>query len=264
MFQPETNQMKLTKVSIITPTYNSSKYIEDTIKSIISQTYENWELLITDDCSIDNTVEIIKKYTLLDSRIKLYRLDKNSGSGTARNHSIKFSKGVFIAFCDSDDLWDDNKLEEHVKFHKDKRLLFSFTNMRMLNENEVIILNRQSIVKPKVNYRSLLINNYIPTSTVLINKALLNKYKFPNYRTKQDYILWLQILKNESIEAYFLDNCLTTYRKHKNQITNNKIKLIPLHFNILRKTQDLSIFMCLLYTLSWGVFGFYKHFLKKE
>jgi teichuronic acid biosynthesis glycosyltransferase TuaG len=84
--------MKLSKVSIITPTYNSSKYIEDTIKSIISQTYENWELLITDDCSTDETVEIIKKYILLDSRIKVYRFDKNSGSALARNNSIKFSR----------------------------------------------------------------------------------------------------------------------------------------------------------------------------
>jgi teichuronic acid biosynthesis glycosyltransferase TuaG len=256
--------MKLSKVSIITPTYNSSKYIEDTIKSIISQTYENWELLITDDCSTDETVEIIKKYILLDSRIKVYRFDKNSGSALARNNSIKFSKGVFLAFCDSDDLWDKDKLESHVRFHQEKKVLFSFTNMRIINENGVIVLNRQSIVKYKVNYKLLLKNNYIPTSTVLINKALLNKYKFPNYRMKQDYVLWLRILKNESIEAYFFDNCLTTYRKHKNQITNNKIKLIPLHFNILRKTQDLSVFKSFIYTLSWGVFGFYKHFLKKE
>ena len=251
-------------VSIITPTYNSSKYLEDTIKSIISQTYENWELLITDDCSTDETVETIKKYILLDSRIKLYKLEKNSGSALARNNSIKVSKGFFLAFCDSDDLWDKNKLENHIKFHQEKNALFSFTNMRVVNEKGSIILKRQTIIKSKVNYKSLLTNNYIPTSTVLINKAFLSKYKFPNYRKKQDYILWLEILKKESIEAYFFDNCLTTYRKHKNQITNNKLKLIPLHFNILRRTQDLSVFKSFTYTLSWGALGFYKHFLKKE
>jgi teichuronic acid biosynthesis glycosyltransferase TuaG len=251
-------------VSIVTPTYNSAKYLEDTIKSIISQTYTNWELLITDDCSTDETVAIIKKYILLDSRISLFKLKKNSGSAIARNNSIKFSKGIFLAFCDSDDLWDKNKLETHVKFHQEKKVLFSFTNMRIANDEGVIILKRQSIIKHKVNYNSLLKNNYIPTSTVLINKALLAKYKFPNYRKKQDYILWLEILKKEPIEAYFFDSCLTTYRKHKNQITNNKFKLIPLHFNILRKTQGLSVFKCIVYTLSWGAFGFYKHFLKKE
>ena len=256
--------MKLTKVSIITPTYNSSKYIEDTIKSIISQTHENWELLITDDCSIDDTVEIIKKYILLDSRIKLYKLDKNSGSALARNNSIKFSKGIYLAFCDSDDIWDSHKLENHIKFHQEKNVLFSFTNISIANDKGVIILKRQSIIKHKVNYTSLLKNNYIPTSTVLINKTLFSKYKFPDYRKKQDYILCLEILKKEAIEAHFFDFCLTTYRKHKNQITNNKFKLIPLHYKILRETQDLNIFNSFLYTLSWGVFGFYKHFLKKE
>ena len=122
--------------------------------------------------------------------------------------------------------------------------------MRIANNEGLIILKRQTIIKSKVNYNSLLTNNYIPTSTVLINKTLVSKYKFPNYRKKQDYILWLEILKKESIEAYFFDNCLTTYRKHKNQITNNKLKLIPLHFNILRKTQDLSLFKSFIYICS--------------
>ena len=251
-------------VSIITPTYNSSKYIEDTIKSIISQTYMNWELIITDDCSTDETVAIIKKYILLDTRISLFILEKNSGSAITRNNSIKFSKGVFLAFCDSDDFWDKNKLEKHVKFHLEKNVLFSFTNMRIANNEGLIILKRQSIIKHKVNYKSLLKNNYIPTSTVLINKALLDKYKFQNYRKKQDYILWLEILKKESIEAHFFDFCLTTYRKHENQITKNKFKLIRHQFNVLRRKQDLSIFKCFLYTLSWGAFGFYKNKLKKE
>ena len=256
--------MKNELISIITPTYNSSKYIQDTIVSIISQTYQNWELIITDDFSTDDTVSIVNNYIQTDSRIKLYELKNNSGSALARNNSIKFSKGFYIAFCDSDDIWDSHKLENHIKFHQEKNVLFSFTNISIANDKGLIILKRQSIIKHKVNYKSLLKNNYIPTSTVLINKTLLSKYKFPDYRKKQDYILWLEILKKESIEAHFFDFCLTTYRKHKNQITNKKFKLIPLHYKILRKTQDLNIFNSFLYTLSWGVFGFYKHFLKKE
>ena len=251
-------------ISIITPSYNSESFISQTIDSVIRQTYTNWELLITDDCSTDNTIEIVESYIKNDSRIKLFKLEKNSGSAIARNNSIKHSKGIYVSFCDSDDLWDENKLNYHVKFHQEKKVLFSFTNMRIVNEKEIVILKRQSVIKSKVNYKSLLKNNYIPTSTVLINKALLSKYDFPNFRKKQDYILWLNILNNESIEAYLLDNCLTTYRKHKNQITNNKLKLIPLHFTILRQTQDLNVFNSFMYTLSWGAFGFYKHFLKKE
>ena len=239
---------KMPLVSIITPSYNSEDFISQTINSIINQTYTNWELLITDDCSTDETVAVITKYIFLDKRIKLYKLKNNLGSATARNNSISFSKGLFIAFCDSDDFWDKDKLEIHVKFHQEKKVSFSFTNMRIVNEKGVIILKRQSIVKSKVNYKSLLKNNYVPTSTVLINKSLLSEYKFPNYKTKQDYVFWLNILKNESIEAYLLDDCLTSYRKHKNQITNNKFKLIPLHFNILRRTQNLSLFKSFLYT----------------
>lgn len=251
-------------VSIIIPSFNSEDFISQTINSIINQTYSNWELLITDDYSKDETVNIVENYIKIDNRIKLYKFKKNLGSALARNNSIEHSKGTYIAFCDSDDFWDKNKLNHHVKFHQEKKVLFSFTNMRIVNEKGIVILKRQPVVRSKVNYKSLLKNNYIPTSTVLINKALLCKYKFPNFRKKQDYILWLHILNNESIEAYLLDNCLTSYRKHKNQITNNKLKLITLHFSILRKTQDLSIFKSFVYTLSWGTFGFYKHFLKKN
>ena len=168
-------------VSIITPTYNSSKYIDKTIESILSQTYQNWELIITDDFSTDDTVSIVNSYIKTDSRIKLYELKNNSGSALARNNSIKFSKGFYIAFCDSDDTWDSHKLENHIKFHQEKNALFSFTNISIANDKGLIILKRQSIIKYKVNYKSLLINNYIPTSTVLINKTLLSKYKFLNY-----------------------------------------------------------------------------------
>ena len=251
-------------VSIIMPTYNSSKYLKESILSIISQTYLNWELIITDDASTDRTIQIIKKLCLKESRIKLFELDKNSGSASARNNSISFSTGNLIAFCDSDDIWDKHKLEKHIEFHKENHEVFSFTNIIIINEKGLPILKRQTIIKHKVDYNALLKNNYIPTSTVLINKNLLIKYKFPNYKKKQDYVLWLNILKNESIKARFFDLCLTSYRKHKDQITNNKFKLIVLHFNVLYTTQNLNFIQSCFYTCSWGILGFYKHFIKKE
>ena len=251
-------------VSVIIPFYNSENYLEECINSVLNQTYKNFELILINDCSIDNSEKIVKSYIEKGHNIIYKKLSINSGQGICRNLGIKLANGDYITFLDSDDFWSSDKIEKHLKFHEKKELKFSFTNIKIINEKGCIILKRQTIIKSKVNYKSLLTNNYIPTSTVLINKALVSKYKFPNYRKKQDYILWLEILKKESIEAYFFDNCLTTYRKHKNQITNNKLKLIPLHFNILRRTQDLSVFKSFIYTLSWGALGFYKHFLKKE
>jgi glycosyltransferase involved in cell wall biosynthesis len=161
-------------VSIITPTYNSSKYIDKTIESILSQTYQNWELIITDDFSTDETVSIVNSYIKTDSRIKLYELKNNSGSALARNNSIKFSKGFYIAFCDSDDTWDSHKLENHIKFHQEKNALFSFTNISIANDKGLIILKRQSIIKYKVNYNGLISNEDLLTNSFqLYNNASL-------------------------------------------------------------------------------------------
>ena len=118
-------------VSIITPSYNSSSFIAETIESILSQTYLNWELLITDDCSTDRSVEIIERYIQRDSRIKLFRLEKNCGAGVCRNRSISEAKGRFIAFCDSDDRWRPEKLEKQLAFMREKDCALSYTSYRL-------------------------------------------------------------------------------------------------------------------------------------
>ena len=133
-------------VSIIMPTYNSAAFIEESIESILSQTHIYWELIITDDCSTDGTIEIVKKLCLNDRRIVLYELDKNSGSGAARNNSINLSNGNLLAFCDSDDLWDRRKLERHIEFHKDNDAVLSYTNIKIIDENGLTLLKRQTFI----------------------------------------------------------------------------------------------------------------------
>jgi len=252
------------KISIIIPFYNSADYLSQCINSVLNQTYSNIELILINDCSTDNSELIVKSYLSKNLNKIIYKkVSKNLGQGLCRNLGINLSSGHYIAFLDADDYWGLNKLEKQLQFHENTNSLFSFTNMSIIDYKNKILTKRQTIIKNKVNYKTLLMNNYIPTSTVLINRGLLSEYKFPNYRTKQDYILWLNILKNESIEACFLDLSLTYYRKHNNQITKNKSKLIIQHYKILRKTQNLSILKCLFYTISWGVFGYYKHFFKK-
>ena len=122
-------------VSIITPSYNSAEFISETIESIIAQTYTNWELLITDDCSTDNTSEIVNKYIRKDNRVKFFQLPQNSGAGVARNNSIKEAKGRFLAFCDSDDAWYPNKLEKQLSFMLENEYAFTCTSYDCYNED---------------------------------------------------------------------------------------------------------------------------------
>ena len=137
----------LSLVSIITPSYNSAPFIAETIESIINQSYPYWELLITDDCSSDNTIEIIQEFIKKDSRIKLFQLDQNSGAGICRNKSIENAQGRFIAFCDSDDCWMPNKLEKQLAFMIEKDCVLSYTSYMICDENSkiqgIIICNKK-------------------------------------------------------------------------------------------------------------------------
>ena len=132
-------------VSIITPIYNSEKYITETIESIQAQTYTNWELLITDDCSTDQSIDIIKSHQKNDNRIRLFLLDKNQGAGVARNNSIKEANGRYIAFCDSDDLWKQDKLAKQIKFMKENQVSFTYCSYDIVNEKREYT---QTIIPP--------------------------------------------------------------------------------------------------------------------
>ena len=175
-------------VSIISPTYNSLQFIEDTIQSIIQQTYTNWELLITDDCSTDGTWELIQKHQKLDERIKIFRLEQNSGPGVARNNSIKQAKGRFIAFCDSDDQWKPDKLEKQIKFLIENDLPFTFSAYQKIDENgqEGGIVN----VPEEVSYNYLLKTCPIGCLTAIYDTEKIGKVYMPEIRKRQDYGLW--------------------------------------------------------------------------
>ena len=142
-------------VSIITPCYNSEKYISDTIESVIKQKYKNWEMIIVDDFSSDNSVQIIEKYVKLDSRIILVKLDSNKGAGYARNKAIKKAKGQYYAFLDSDDLWNCDKLSVQIQFMEKNNIAFSYSNYNLI-ESDNILKNRNILFKDKVNYYDLL------------------------------------------------------------------------------------------------------------
>jgi len=239
-------------VSIITPSFNCEKFIADTIISVQNQTYKNWELIIVDDCSTDNSITIINKFLEKDDRIKLIKLEVNSGPAKARNKGIELSKGKYIAFLDGDDRWLTEKLELQLNFMESKQIPLSFTSYFSVNEDsENLKLVR---AKKQVTYKNLLTNNYIGCLTAMYSTEKLGKVYFPNIKKRQDWALWLNITK-KGIIAYSLKEPLAIYTKRKLSVSSNKFKLLKYNWKIYRKFENLNIMVSLYY--------FIQLFLKK-
>lgn len=224
-------------VSIILPTYNSYKFIEQTLNSILNQTYHNWELLITDDYSTDLTWEIIKKYQCNDNRIKIFQLEKNSGAAVARNNSIKHAKGRFIAFCDSDDQWKKNKLEKQIAFMEQKNVALAYTAYDVIDEQNDA---RGEVVPPlKVTYKDMLKNNYIGCLTAIYDSGKLGKMYMPTIRKRQDWALWLAILKKIDF-AQGLEEKLSIYRVRRSSLSDKKVELLKYNFRLYHEIEGYS------------------------
>lgn len=244
-------------VSIITPSYNSSKFIAQTIESILSQTYTNWELLITDDCSVDNTREIVESYQRKDTRINFFQLKENSGPGVARNHSIEMAKGRFIAFCDSDDRWYPEKLEKQLAFMQEKNCALSYTSYMVCDESNVITSIVVSL--SNITYAALKRDNGIGCSTAIFDVYKVGKMYFPDIRKRQDWGLWLNILKKIKV-AYGMKEPLAVYRIQETSLSSNKLSLI--RYNIAVYRQVLKYPLLLAYMSFW-IINMPCYFMKK-
>lgn len=233
------------KVSIVTPSYNSEKYIADTIQSVLAQSFQNWEMIIVDDCSTDSTCAIVSRYATVDSRIRLLRQEQNAGAGAARTRSMKASTGRFIAYLDADDIWKPEKLERQVKFMLEKDCGFSCTSYEVIDDDghkkgkEVHML-------PKVNYRGFLTNNLLQTVGIMVDTDKVNKelLVMPNIRRRQDAATWLQILK-AGHECYGIDTVLAEYRRAQGSLSSNKFKAVKGIWYLYRDIEHLSLpFSC--------------------
>ncbi|MEO5775950.1 MAG: glycosyltransferase family 2 protein [Flavobacterium sp.] len=225
-------------VSIITPTYNSEKFISATIHSVQNQTYTNWELLIIDDCSTDKTVEIINDAIKLDPRVKLHSLPKNEGTGVARNLGVANSKGNYISFLDSDDLWAPNKLERQLGSMKENNLAFTFSFYECIDEKG----NKLNIRKEAplfTTYKKLFFCNYIGNSTAIYNAGILGKIPINRIRKRQDWMLWLTIVKKIKT-AQPVPEVLAYYRIRKNSISSSKMELLKYNFNVYHKFHKMN------------------------
>lgn len=216
--------MKKDLVSIIMPSYNASKYIGASIDSILNQTYNNLELLISDDHSSDpETIELLKQYAEKDKRIRLFLLPKNNGPGYARNNSIKEAKGRYIAFCDSDDRWMPDKLEKQIAFIQKKQCCLSFSSYLICGANDE---HKGIVIAPSVlTLTSLKHDNKIGCLTAIYDTQPYGKFYMPTIRKRQDWALFLTILQ-KCDKAYGMIEPLAIYRKAPEGISRKKFKLI--------------------------------------
>lgn len=226
-----------TLVSIVTPIYNSEKYIAQAVDSVQAQTYANWEHILVDDCSSDNSEAIVKALQKKDARIKYHRLETNSGAGIARNKAIELSSGAYIAFLDSDDLWYPQKLEKQLNFMKESGYRFTFTDYDVVDEGGQK-LKKHIKCKSVVTYKSALYKNPIGCLTVIYDVGFFGKQYMPSIRKRQDYALWLNLLKKTN--GYGLNECLSSYRMGNQSISSNKLDLIKYEWQIYREVEGLS------------------------
>ncbi|WP_318406934.1 glycosyltransferase family 2 protein [Photobacterium leiognathi] len=239
-------------VSIITATYNSSTTILETYLSIKNQSYKNWEWIITDDCSVDNTVDIIREIIKTDNRVRFFVNDVNSGAAVARNNSLNNVNGEYIAFIDSDDLWSSDKLEKQIEFMVSNDIGFSFTGYGLIDISGAD-LKKSVDIKPigKVSYFDMLKKKAtLGCSTVVLKKDKFDSISMPLIRTGQDYALWLNLLKDNKY-AYHLNENLMQYRIMPNSISRNKFKKALRQWEIYRDLENLP------FLFSFKCFVFY-------
>ncbi|MFV5684928.1 glycosyltransferase family 2 protein [Flavobacterium sp. GB2R13] len=236
--------METPLVSIITPSFNSEKFIAETIQSVQNQTYQNWEIIIVDDCSLDKTLSIVTKMALLDNRIQLFQSEKNSGTGIARNTALTKCKGRYISFLDADDLWKPQKLEKQIDFLKTNNLPFTFSFYDCIDE-EGKSLNRTVEAPRNLSYRQLFFCNYVGNLTGIYDVNYFEKIAISSIRKRQDWMLWLTILKKIKT-AQPLPESLAFYRIRENSISASKLDLLKHNFAVYRTFHGFNIVVSLL------------------
>ena len=244
-------------VSIITPSYNSEKFIRDCIESVLSQTYKDWEMIIVDDFSEDQTKQIITSLSKSDVRIRTIFLNQNYGAAKARNIAIATAKGRYIAFLDSDDFWHKDKLERQIMFMNNKNIAFSYTTYQSISEDSERVYY---IVKAPyfMTYYDYLKNTIIGCLTVIIDRKQIGDFKMPNIRSSHDMALWLLIMKR-GFNAYGLDENLASYRIIQRSNTSNKIKAAKDVWKVYREIERLSFFFSF-----WCFVNYIFHAIKKR
>jgi glycosyltransferase involved in cell wall biosynthesis len=226
-------------VSIITPSFNSEKFIAETIQSVQNQTYKNWEMIIVDDYSSDETVAIVTKMALQDNRIQLFQSEKNSGTGIARNTALEKAKGRYVSFLDADDLWKPQKLEKQIDFLKTNNVPFTFSFYDCIDETGKA-LNKRVEAPGNLSYRQLFFCNYVGNLTGIYDVNYFDKIAISSIRKRQDWMLWLTILKKIRT-ARPIPESLAFYRIRENSLSASKLDLLKHNFTVYRTFHGFNI-----------------------
>ena len=245
---------KKIKVDIILPNYNSSEFIKETIKSVLSQTFKNWRLIIVDDCSDKKTKDILKKFSK-NKKIKIFWLKKNKGAGFCRNYAIKKSKSPYLAFIDSDDLWKKDKLETQIRFMVTNNYFFTYTSYQTFGK-------KVKFIKPQTeyDYKKFINDTSICTSTIVLKRSIAKGAEFTNTLICEDYYFKCKILKN--CNAYLLDDYLTKYRIRNSSLQSNSFKNFYWIWKINKKYNNLNLFENFFSLLLISLSSFKKYGLK--
>lgn len=242
-------------VSIIMPSYNTSQYIAETIQSVIDQSYQNWELIIVDDCSTDNTDYVVSKIN--DQRITFLKNKKNSGAAVSRNRALREAKGKWIAFLDSDDLWKPDKLEKQIQFMKKNNYQFSYTNYEEIDSNGMkknVVVSGPKIVTKKGMFNYC----WLGCLTVMYNREAIGLIQIEDIKKNNDYAMWLKVCKKAN--CYLLDEVLAEYRRgREGSISTHSYKeLIKWHYKLFRYAEKENRLCSLMNTSRNMLFGLYK------
>lgn len=226
-------------VDIIMPNYNNANFLDQSIQSVINQSFKNWKIYIVDDSSTDNSKDIILKYKN-NKKIKSFFLKKNRGPSYCRNYAISKSKSHLIAFLDSDDFWSKEKLSKQINFMKKKKLLFTFTDyIPFINRSEKYL--KATNVKKMLNYKDFIHDSSIGTSTMIVKRSLIQGIKFKNTNIMEDYIFKCDILRKKKVNSIKLGIPLTYYRILKGSRNSNKLRNFFTLWKLNKKYNNLNM-----------------------
>lgn len=224
-------------VSIIMPSWNTARFIGESIQCVINQTYPNWELLIVDDCSTDNSDELVKPY-LHDKRIRYFKNEKNSGAALARNKAMREAQGEWIAFLDSDDLWMSQKLEKQITFMTENGYVFSYHEYEKIDE-EGKPMNIYVSGPDVVNKRTMYHYDYIGQLTMMYSVKEFGLIQIKDIKKNNDYAIRLQLYKKDGAQCYILKENLAKYRVRKKSISHDKLsKKLKSHYDLFHKCDE--------------------------
>ena len=241
-------------VSVVMPAYNAARYIESAVQSVIAQTYPNWELLIVNDASRDDTLALARSLADQEQRIRVFDQPKNAGVAAARNKALEHTQGRYIAFLDSDDLWEPEKLSRQVEFMEREAVTVCYSQYLRIDENGEAL--GRVIPPQKVGYQEMLKSNFIGNLTGIYNCEILGKERFSDFK-HEDYVAWLALVRKAGA-AHGIEEILAKYRVYSGSTSSNKLRTIGWQWRIYRQTQSLGVIRSAILMVWYAIYAVIK------